>query len=61
MTRTETLPRLLDRKAIADRLGVKLATAERIMRGCPKITIGARVFVTEKAVADYLRSRESDA
>ncbi len=50
------LPRLLDRKAVARELGVKLATAERIMRGCPKVIIGRRVYVTDKAVADYLSS-----
>lgn len=55
------LPRLLDRRDIADRLGVKLATAERIMRHCPKVKLGRRVFVTEQAVRDYLKSAEIDA
>lgn len=54
-----TLPRLLDRKSLAERLNVKPATAERIMRHCPKITLGRRVYVTEAAVADYLRKVES--
>ena len=51
-----TLPRLLDRKALADELGVKLSTAERIMRHVPKITVGRRVYVTAEAVAAYLKS-----
>jgi hypothetical protein len=50
------LPRLLDRKQLAAELGVKTATAERIMRHCPKLTVGRRVFVTDKAVRDYLSS-----
>lgn len=54
----EPLPTLLNRRQIAERLNVKLATAETIMRGCPKVQIGRRVFVTEKAVADYLRRHE---
>lgn len=53
---TQALPRLLDRKALADELGVKLATAERIMRHVPKITVGRRVYVTAEAVRDYLKS-----
>lgn len=52
------LPRLLDRKEIAARLNVNLPTAERIMRGCPKVKLGRRVFVTEQAVADYLKRSE---
>lgn len=60
MTAT-TLPRLLDRKQLAERLGVNLPTAERIMRGCPKVTLGRRVFVTETAVADYLKRAETAA
>lgn len=55
------LPRLLDRRQIAEQLGVKLATAENIMRGCPKITVGRRVYVTDRAVADYLKSKEKAA
>lgn len=53
------LPRLLDRKELARELGVKLPTAERIMRHVPKITVGRRVYVTETAVRDYLRKVES--
>ena len=53
------LPRLLDRKQIAAELNVKIATAETIMRHCPLITIGRRVYVTDHAIADYLRKAES--
>ena len=48
------LPRLLDREGLAGELGVALHTAERIMRRCPKITVGRRVYVTAEAVRDYL-------
>lgn len=61
MTPTAQLPQLLDRKQLAERLGVNLPTAERIMRGCPKINVGRRVFVTDAAVADYLKRAESAA
>ena len=54
-----TLPRLLDRRQIAEELNVKLATAENIMRHLPIITIGRRCFVTDRAVADYLKKAES--
>lgn len=52
----KTLPRLLDRKTLAEQLGVKLPTAERIMRHVPKVTVGRRVFVFESDVADYLKN-----
>lgn len=57
----KALPTLLDCRQLAERLNVKRATAETIMRSCPKITVGRRVYVTETAVAAYLKSRESDA
>lgn len=53
------LPKLLDRKQIASELGVKLATAEAIMRDCPKITVGRRVYVTDAALATYLKKKEA--
>ena len=56
---TAQLPRLLDRKAIAEELGITLHSAERIMRHCPKITVGRRVFVRAEAVAAYLKKAES--
>lgn len=49
------LPRLLDRKSLAAELGVKLATAERIMRQVPKLTVGRRVYVTDTSVRDFLQ------
>lgn len=51
-----TLSRLLDRRTLADELGVKLATAENLMRKLPKVQIGRRVFVREEDVRDYLKS-----
>lgn len=59
MTVTTQLPRLLDRRQIANELGVKLATAERIMRHCPTITVGRRVFVTETEIRAYLKRASS--
>lgn len=53
------LPKLLDRKQIAAELGVKVATAEAIMRDCPKITVGRRVYVTDTALAAYLKKKEA--
>lgn len=49
------LPRLLDRRQIAAELGIKLHTAERIMRSCEKVRVGRRWFVTEPELRDYLR------
>lgn len=53
---TRPLPRLLDRKTLAAELGVKVSTAEAIMRRVPKVFIGRRVYVTAEAVAAYLKS-----
>lgn len=50
------LPRLLDRKKLALELGVKLSTAERIMRAVPKVQVGRRVYVTDVSVEAYLKS-----
>lgn len=52
---TQTLPRLLDRRQLAEELGVKLATAENLMRRLPKVTVGRRVFVSETDVQRYLK------
>ena len=51
-----TLPRLLDRRDLARELGVKLPTAEAIMRACPKVKVGRRVYVTDQSVVAYLKS-----
>ena len=52
---TELLPRLLDRKRIALELGVTLTGAERVMRDCPKVWIGRRVYVERVEIDRYLR------
>ncbi len=52
------LPRLLDRKSLAAELGVKLATAERIMRHCQKVQVGRRIYVTEPEVREALKKLE---
>jgi hypothetical protein len=53
------LPRLADCRVLMDELGVKKATAERIMRWCSvKVLVGRRVFVYRAEVARVLRSRE---
>lgn len=54
-----TLPRLLSRRQIAEELGVKLATAETIMRHLPLIKVGRRVYVTDQALAEYLKREAS--
>lgn len=53
------LPRLLDRRQIAAELGVTLAGAETIMRGCEKVRVGRRVYVTETEVRAYLKRESS--
>jgi len=52
---TKTLPRLLDRRTLAEELGVTLASAENLMRKLPKVSLGRRVFVCEPDVRDYLK------
>lgn len=37
--------RLLDRKAIARELGLTLTGAERVMRDCPLVRVGRRVYI----------------
>ena len=46
-TVAERLPRLIDRRGIADELGVTKAAAERIMRQLPKVHIAGlrKVYV----------------
>lgn len=51
------LPRLLDRRQIAEELGVKLASAETIMRALPKVRVGRRVFVRDTDVRAYLEKQ----
>lgn len=52
---TESLPRLLDRRRIAAELGLTLTGAERVMRDCPKVWIGRRVYVERTEIDRYLR------
>lgn len=56
---TTALPRLLGRKELAEELGVKLATAENLMRKLPKVTIGRRVYVRSDDVESYLKKAAS--
>lgn len=55
MSAAPALPRLLDRRQIAAELGITLTGAERVMRHCEKVRIGARVYVTEAEVRGYLK------
>jgi hypothetical protein len=48
----------MSRKDIAESLGVKLATAERIMRGSNPFPIGRRWFVYEADVLAYLERQK---
>jgi hypothetical protein len=57
MTSTD-LPKLMSRKDIAESLGVKLATAETIMRACEPFNIKRRVFVYEADVLAYLERQK---
>jgi hypothetical protein len=53
------LPGLIDCAGIVRELGVKRATAERIMRHCSaKVPLGRRVFVYRDEVARVIRERE---
>lgn len=50
---------LMDCAAIARELGVKRATAERVMRLCKsKVVLGRRTFVYRDEVFDVLRAHE---
>ncbi len=53
------LPRLLGRKELAAELGVSKTAAEAIMRRCPLIKVGRRIYVTDAdASRAILRMRE---
>jgi hypothetical protein len=53
------LPGLIDCAGIARELGVKRATAERLMRLCSaKVPLGRRVFVYREEVARVIREHE---
>lgn len=64
MTKNERCPtcgrggiasRLLDRRRIADELGLPLSGAERLMRQLPKLWIGRRVYVKRDDLEDWLK------
>jgi hypothetical protein len=55
----KSLPKLADAGQLRDELGVKRATAERIMRACPvKVLVGRKVFVYRDHVLEVLRAYE---
>lgn len=56
---SEPLPQLLDCAAVMQELGVKKATAEALMRACPKVRIGRRVFVMRLDVERELERRKA--
>ena len=47
--------RLLDRRRIAEELGLPLSGAERLMRQLPKLWIGRRVYVKRDDLEDWLK------
>lgn len=55
---TALLPRLLTHKELTRELGVKDATGYRIMREAGVVRVGRRVYVTDTAVRDYLKSED---
>jgi hypothetical protein len=53
------LPGLVDARTLQDELGVKRATAERLMRLCEKkVVVGRRVYVYRREVAAVLTDHE---
>jgi len=53
------LPRLVDCKGIQDEMGVKRATADRVMRHCTrKVRIGRKVFVYRAEAAEVVKKLE---
>lgn len=50
----QPLPRLLNRKQLAEELNVNLSTAERFMRKVPKFYIGRSVYVLADDVAAHI-------
>jgi hypothetical protein len=55
------LPRLLDRRGIARELGVTLTGAERVMRDCPLIHVGRRIYVERTEVDRWLQRQRRAA
>ena len=56
-----TQPRLLDRKGIARELGITLSGAERVMRDCPLIHVGRRVYVERFEIDRWLQRQRRAA
>ena len=55
----DAAPLLMDCQAIMSEVGLKRATAERVMRWCDvKVVLGRRVYVYRVEVMAVLRSRE---
>jgi hypothetical protein len=53
------LSKLMDATAVRDELGVKRATAERVMRLCPrKVVLGRRIYVYRADVSEVLKAHE---
>lgn len=56
MSAATATPRLIDRKGIAEELGIPVSGAERLMRQLPKLWIGRRVYVRRDDLEDWLRT-----
>jgi hypothetical protein len=57
----QPLPALLDTKVVMRELGVTRGVAESLMRECPKVIVGRRVFVKREDVAAVIRARTVEA
>ena len=56
-TRPDAPTHLMDRRSIANELGITLGAAETLMRAIPKIPIGRRIFVEREEVYAELKRR----
>lgn len=55
------LPRLLDRRGIARELGLSLTGAELVMRDCPLVRVGRRVYVERTEIDRWLQRQRRAA
>lgn len=55
------MSRLLDRRGIARELGITLSGAERVMRHCPLVRIGRRVYVDRRDVDRFIEDQRRGA
>lgn len=53
--------RLLDRRGIARELGVTLSGAEKVMRACPLVRIGRRVYIERDSLERWLAGQRRAA